>query len=151
MIVFYNTKQQTIDSVNELLTAHGYDPAEYDAEKIAENYMHKPGLYNSVFENPSMVWPYVDQHHAPATDTPPANFVPRDWDAPEHADIAPRDRFEVYDGPTHGGTTTHWEPDHGVGINVDGYCDVGQGITMRIDVARRLRDDLTKVLAKIDQ
>ena len=53
MTAIYNTEQQTIESVNKLRTAHGYDAADY---------LREPGLYNSVFENPSMVWTYLDNH-----------------------------------------------------------------------------------------
>jgi hypothetical protein len=58
-ITFFNTEQQTIESVTKLLTAHGYDPAEYDLEKIAADYLHEPGLYESVYDNPGMVWAAV--------------------------------------------------------------------------------------------
>lgn len=104
MIVFYNTKQQTIDSVNELLTAHGYDPTEYDAEKIAENYMHKLGLYNSVFENPSMVWGYVDNHHqkkehtmTSTTTTAPATINEAEIAARTLLAIKPREKITIRD------------------------------------------------------
>lgn len=147
----YTTKTQAVQNVSKLLKAHGYDPAAYDLLSIADEYRQETGGYESIFDNPGIVWAYVDQHHAPATDTPPANFVPRDWDAPEHADIAPRDRYEVYDGPEHGGVVAVWQPDDGVTVDVDHYCKEKGWLTMDLSEAKRLHADLTKVLAKIDQ
>lgn len=69
MTTLYNTEQQTIESVNKLLTAHGYDPAEYDVPAIAADYLHEPGLYDSVFDNPSMAWANIKEQHQTATKT----------------------------------------------------------------------------------
>ena len=66
---FYNTEQQTIESVTKLLTAHGYDPNEYDVEQIAADYLHEPGLYNSVYANPSYVWSNLKEQQLTATKT----------------------------------------------------------------------------------
>lgn len=82
---------------------------------------------------------------------PPAGFTARDWDAPEHDDTAPRDRYEVYEGPAHGGVVAVWQPDYGVTVDVDHYCKEKGWLTMDLSEARRLHADLTKVLQQLGQ
>ncbi|MDN5731193.1 MAG: hypothetical protein L0I94_06815 [Yaniella sp.] len=57
----YITENQAVQNVSRLLKAHGYDPAEYDVLTITEEYRQETGGYESIFENPEIVWAYVDE------------------------------------------------------------------------------------------
>src|SRR5699024_2170255 len=131
------------ESVTKLLKAHGYDPAEYDVLTIAEEYRQETGGYESIFANPSIVFAYVDQQA-------PQGFVLRDWDAPEHDDTAPRDRFVVADGPESGGVESNWQPGWGVLIDLPAVGHTGDGLGVSVEEARQLRDDLTAVLQQLE-
>lgn len=83
--------------------------------------------------------------------TAPTGFTERNWERDE-PNIAPRDRFELYDGPSSGGVSSRWQSDWGTELSLDGYDRLHplDGLDIPIESARALRDDLTAVLDQIE-
>lgn len=147
-MIMYTTQAQAIQTITKLLTAHGYDPQDYDVLTIADLYHQEQGNYDDILGNPSIVWNYLNGINADAL---PASFAPRDWDKPEHNHVPPLDRFEVYDGPTIGGIKSNWQPGWGTLINLPWIGQTGDGLGVTIAEAKQLRDDLTAILEQLDQ
>lgn len=63
----YVTEQQAIQTITDLLRAHGYDPAQYNLLTIVEEYRLETGGYDDVLGNAHIVWAYVDDQHMPAS------------------------------------------------------------------------------------
>lgn len=77
------------------------------------------------------------------------SFQPVDW-VNDHPGVAPNDRFDMTEGPSHGGVTTSQTPNAPVHVHVDGYAGPGEGLSMSVDAAKQLRDDLTTVLGQLE-
>lgn len=60
-IMDYATQAQAVQAITGLLEAHGYNPADYDLSKIADEYRLETGGYESIYDSISIVWAYVDE------------------------------------------------------------------------------------------
>jgi hypothetical protein len=149
-MTIFKTQHQAVQTLTKLLQAHGYDPADYDLVSIADEYHQQHDNYD-VLEHPSTIWAAVFDNEQHKTTTPPAAFTPRDWDAPEYADIAPRDRFEISEGPASGGVESIWQPGWGVLLNLPPVGHTGDGLGVTISEATQLRDNLTVVLKQLGE